>query len=101
MVREICEKSFIFEPVHISFLNESDCVLEFSVEFELSKIALDPQKISQWLSYDVVITCEVVPEDKLEHIGHGREEPNPHPSLDITGQNFETPLPLPTKLNNR
>ena len=45
-VREICEKSFVLEPIHISFLNGYDCVLEFSAGLELSKIAIDLQKIS-------------------------------------------------------
>ena len=85
-VREICKKSFIPEPVHISFLNEYDCVLDFSVEFELNKVAVDLQQISQWFSYDVVITCEVISEDKLGNIGHGREEPDLCLSLDIRGK---------------
>ena len=87
-MREICEKSFIPEPVHIRFLNEYVCVLEFSVEFQLNKKAVDFQQILQWFSYDVVITCDVVPEDKLGNIGHGREEPDPCPSLNITGQDI-------------
>ena len=56
------------------------------MEFELNKIVIDLQKI---------------PEDKLGNIGHGREEPSLDPSLDITGQNLEPPLPLPIKLNKR
>ena len=28
--RAICAKSFLSEPIHVSFLNEYDCVLEFS-----------------------------------------------------------------------
>ena len=67
--REICEKSFIPEPIHISFLNKYDYVLEISMEFELSKRVIDLQKISQWFSCDVVLTCVVVPEDKLGNIG--------------------------------
>ena len=47
------------------FLNEYDCVLEFSAEFVLSKITIDLQKISWWFSYDIVVTCDVVPKDKL------------------------------------
>ena len=72
------------------FLNEYDCVIEFSMEFELHKIAIDLQQIFQWFGYDVVITCEVVSKDKLNDIEQGREEPNPPPSLDITGKKFET-----------
>ena len=30
-VRTICVKVFLPEPVHVSFLNEYDCVLEFSM----------------------------------------------------------------------
>ena len=50
-------------------------MLEFSTEFELYKIGVDLQQISQWFGYDVVITCEVVSKDKLEDVGYGREEP--------------------------
>ena len=42
--------------VNVSFLNEYDCVLEFSTELELHKIAGDVQQIMQWFGYDVVIT---------------------------------------------
>ena len=73
------------------FLNQYDCVLEFSAEFAMSKIVMDLQKIPWWFSYDVVITCVAVPEVKLENIRHGREGPGPCPSLDIKGQNFKTP----------
>ena len=46
---------------------------------------MDLQQIIQWFGYDVVITCQVVTKDKLSEIEQGREEPNPYPSLDITG----------------
>ena len=49
------------------------------MEFQLYKIAVDLQQISQWFGYDVVITCEVVSKDKLGDNGHGGEEPNPPP----------------------
>ena len=65
-------------------------MLEFPTEFDLCKIALDFQQITQWFGYDVVITFEVVTKDKLNEIEWGREEPNPSPSLDITGKNVET-----------
>ena len=61
-------------------------MLEISTEFELHKIAVDLQQISQWFGYDVVITYEVVTKDKLNNIEQGREEPNPPPSLDIMGK---------------
>ena len=89
-VRAICMKAFLPEPIHVSFLNENDCVLEFPTKFELYKIAVDLQQMMQWFGYDVVITCEVVTMDKLNEIEQGREEPNPSPSLDITGKNFKT-----------
>ena len=59
------------------------------MEFELHKIAVDLQQISQWFGYDVVITCEVVSKDKLDNVGHGREEPRLPPSLDIMGKIFD------------
>ena len=80
-VRAICAKSFL--------------------PFELCKIAMGLQQITQWFSYDVVITCEVVAKDKLNEIEQGREEPNPSPSLDVIGKTLKLPLPLPNKLNNR
>ena len=85
-------EEFFPEPIHVSFLNEYDCVLQFSTEFELHKIAVEPQQILQWFGYDIVITCEVVTKDKLNDIEQGREEPNPLPSLDITGKNFKNPI---------
>ena len=60
------------------------------MEFELHKIAVDLQQILQWFGYDVVITHEVVSKDKLENVGHSREEPNLSLSLDIMGKNIET-----------
>ena len=74
-------------------------MLEFPTDFELCKIALDLQQIIQWFGYDVVITSEVVTKDKLNEIEQGREEPNPSPSLDVTGENLELPQSLPNKLN--
>ena len=52
---------------------------------------MDLQQIMQWFGYDVVITCEVVTNDKLNEIEQSREEPNPSSSLDVTGKHFETP----------
>ena len=51
---------------------------------------MDLQQIMQWFGYDVVVTYEVVTKDKLNEIEQHREEPNPSPSLDVTGKNFET-----------
>ena len=90
-VRAICAKVFLPEPIHVSFLNEYDCVLEFWTEFELHKIAVDLQQIMQWFGYEVVIICEVISKTMLNYIEQGREEPNPTPSLDVTWKNFETP----------
>ena len=90
-VRAICVKIFLPEPIHVSSLNEYDCVLAFPTEFELCKIAMDLQQIMQWFGYDVVITCKVVAQDRLNEIEQDREEPNQSPSLDVTGKNFETP----------
>ena len=42
------------------------------------------------VGYDVIIICEVVTRDRLHETEHGREEPNPSPSLDMTGKT-ETP----------
>ena len=33
----------------------------------------------------------MVTKDKLNEIEQGREEPNPSPSLNVTGKKFETP----------
>ena len=44
-VREIYVKASLPEPINVSFLNEYDCVLEFSTEFELHKIAMNLQQI--------------------------------------------------------
>ena len=45
----------------------------------------------QWFGYDVIVTCEVVTRDRLHEMEQCREEPNPSPCLDVTGNNFETP----------
>ena len=74
------------EPNNVSFLNGYDCVLEFLTGFALHKIAMNLQQIMQWFGYDVIISCEVVTKDRLHEIEQGREEPNPSPSLDITGK---------------
>ena len=66
-------------------------MLEFSTEFELHKIAMDLQQITQWFGYEAVITCEVVTKDRLNETEQSKEEPNPSPSLDVTGENLETP----------
>ena len=84
-------KVFLPEPIHVSFLNDYDCAIVFSTEFELHKIVVDLQQILQWFDYDVVITREVVTKDKLNDIEQGREESNLPPSLGITGKNFKTP----------
>ena len=89
-VMAVCAKAFLPEPIHVSFLNEYDCVLEFPTEFELHKIAADLQQITQWFGYDVVITCEVVTKDKLDDIEQGREEPNPFVWI-LQGKKIETP----------
>ena len=89
-VKTICANASLPDPINDSFLNEYDCVLEFATEFDLHKIAMTLQKITQWFGYDVIINCEVVTRDKLHEIECG-EGPNQSPSLDITGKNFETP----------
>ena len=81
-------RAFLPEPVHVSFLHEYGCVLEFSTECELHKIAVDLWQISQWFGYDVVITCEVVSEDKLDDVGHGREQPSLPPQFGHHGEKF-------------
>ena len=86
----ICAKTFLSEPIHVSFLNKYDCMLEFLTEFELCKIAIDLQQIMQWFGYDVVIACDVVTKDRLNAIEESREESNPSPSLDVTGKPFKT-----------
>ena len=65
-------------------------MLEFSTDYELHKIAMNLQQIMQWFGYNVIITCKVVTKDRLHEIEQGKEEPNPSPSLDVTGKNFET-----------
>ena len=69
-------ESILPEPVHFSVLNEYDCVLEISTEFELHKIAVDQQQISQLFVYGIVITCDVVTKEKLNDIEQGREKPS-------------------------
>ena len=90
-VRTICAKAFLPEPIHVSFLNEYDCMLKFPTEFELCKIAMDLKQMTQWFGYDVVITCEVVTNNKLNEIEQSREELNPSPRMEVTGKIFETP----------
>ena len=86
-------KVFLPEPIHVSFLNEYDCVLEFPADFELHKMEVDLQQITQWFGYHVVITCEVLANDKLNDTEKGREECNlpPPPSLHIMVENFKNP----------
>ena len=93
-VRAICAKAFLPELVNFSYLNEYDCVLQFSTDFDLHKIVMNLQQIMQWFGYDVIITCKVVTWDRLHEIEQGREEPNPSPSLDVRGKFFETPVML-------
>ena len=76
-VRAICVKASLPEQLHVSFLNEYGCVLEFLTEFKLNKFAMNLQQITQWFGYDVVITCEVVTKDKLNKIEQVKEEPQP------------------------
>ena len=89
--RAICAKLVLPEPIHVSFVDEYDYILEFPTEFELCKIAVDLQQVRQWFGYDVVITYEVVTKDKLNEIEQDMEEPKSTPSLDVTGEIFETP----------
>ena len=70
-------KAFLSEHIYVSFLNEYYCMLEFPTKFELHKIAVYLQKITQWFGYDVVITCEVVTKDMSSDIEQGREKPYP------------------------
>ena len=46
-VRAICAKTSLPEPINVSFLNEFYCVLKFLTEFELHKITMNLQKITQ------------------------------------------------------
>ena len=62
---------------------------------------MDLQQIIQWFGYDVVITCEVVTKDKLNSIEQSRGEPNPSPSLDVTGKNSETPIASVQKIEQQ
>ena len=87
----MCVKASLSEPINVSFLNDYDCMLEFSTDFELHKIAMNLQQIKQWFGYDKISTCEVVTRDRLHEIEQGRGEPNPSPSLDVTGKIFATP----------
>ena len=89
-VRAICAKTSLPDPINLSFLNEYNCVLEFATDFDPQKIAIALQQITQWFGYDVVVNCEVVTKDRLHEIEQCRDEPDPSPTLDITGKNFET-----------
>ena len=90
-VRAICVKASLPEPINVSFLNEYDCVLELSTDFDLHRITMNLQQIIQWFGYDVIITCEVVTRDTLHELEQEREESNSSSSLDVTGKkNFET-----------
>ena len=90
-VRAICVKASLPEQLYVSFLNEFDCVLEFSTKFELHKITLNLQQIMQWFGYDVIITCDVVTKDKLNEIEQVKEEPQPSVILHATEKKFTTP----------
>ena len=90
-VKAICAKASLPDPINVRFLNEYNCVWEFASDFDPHKIAITLQQITQWFGYDVIVNCEVVTKDILHEIEQCREEPDPSPSLDITGKNFETP----------
>ena len=66
-------------------------MLEYATDFDPQKITMTLQQITSWFGYDVMVNCEVVTRDRLHEIEQGREEPNPSPSLDIRGKNFEAP----------
>ena len=101
-VRAVCVRVFLPEPIHVSFLNKYDCVLEFLTEFELHKVVVDLQQISQWFGYDVVIIYEVVTKDKLNDNEQGRVETNPPTPVWISwGKISELPVSLPNKSWNR
>ena len=99
-VKGMYAKASHSEPINVSFLNEYCCVLEFLTEFELHKIAVNLQQITQWFGYDVLITCEVVTKDRLPEIEQERQEPSPSLSLDVTGKILKLPLLLFSKLSN-
>ena len=42
-IRAICVKAFLPELIHISFLNEYDCMLDFPAEVDLHNIGVDLQ----------------------------------------------------------
>ena len=100
-VRAICAKASLPEPINISFLNEYDCMLEFSTEFELHKIAMNLQQIMQWIGYDVIITCEVVTKDRLHEIGWGGRNLICLLVKMLQGNILKLPLTLFNKLNKR
>ena len=58
-------------------------MLEFVADFDPHKLAITLQQITQWFGYDVILTCEVVPRDRLHKTEQCREEPDPSPSLDV------------------
>ena len=100
-VKVICVKASLSEPINVSFLNEYDCVLKFSTDFDLHRIAMTLQQIIEMFGNDVIITCEVVTRDRLHEIEQGREEPNPSPSLDVTRKNFEPPTASVQQIEQR
>ena len=100
-VSAIGEKVFLPEPIHVSSLNEYDCMLVFPTKFELCKIAAHLQQITQWFGYDVVITCGVIAREKLNENEQGREEPNSSPSLNVTEKILKLPLVLPNNLSSK
>ena len=52
-VKAICTKS-LSARTNVSFLNEYDCVLEFSTDFDLHRIVMNLQQIIQWFGCDVI-----------------------------------------------
>ena len=49
---------------------------------------MDLQQITQWFGYDLVITCEMVTNDKLHGTEWNRVESNPSPSFGCYRKKF-------------
>ena len=74
-LRQYVQRPLSSDPINVSFLNEYNCLLEFATDFDLHKITMTLQQITQWFGYDVIVNCEVVTRDKLHEIEQCREEP--------------------------
>ena len=63
-------------------------MLGLTTNFDLHKIAMPLQEITQWFGNDVIINYEVVTRDRLHEIEQCREEPDPSPKFRYHREKF-------------